>query len=66
MIEIKGAVTFPSGRKDKLNVTYNTVDMSGQSTSSLKRASIIVGESEEDVIKALETIEKYVKDKLEV
>lgn len=64
MIQIKGAVTFPSGNSDKVNVTYNVVDDLGQTTSSLRRAALVI--KDQNVKGALETLKKYIEDNVEV
>lgn len=64
MIQIKGAVTFPSGNSDKVNVTYNVVDDSGQTTSSLRRAALVI--KDQHVKGALETLKKYIEENVEV
>lgn len=66
MIQIKGAVTFPSGNSDKVNVTYNVVDESGQTTSSLRRAALVIKDKDQNVKGALETLKKYIEDNVEV
>ena len=63
MIQIKGAVTFPSGNSDKVNVTYNVVDKSGQTTSSLRRAALVI--KDQNVKGALETLRKYIEENVE-
>ncbi len=63
MIQIKGAVTFPSGNGDKVNVTYNVVDDSGQTTSSLRRAALVI--KDQNVKGALETLRKYIEENVE-
>lgn len=63
MIQIKGAVTFPSGNGDKVNVTYNVVDESGQITSSLRRAALVI--KDQNVKGALETLRKYIEENVE-
>lgn len=64
MIQIKGAVTFPSGNGDKVNVTYNVVDESGQTTSSLRRVALVI--KDQNVKGALETLRKYIEENVEV
>ena len=64
MIQIKGAVTFPSGNCDKVNVTYNVVDDSGQTTSSLRMAALVI--KDQNVKGALETLRKYIEENVEV
>lgn len=66
MIQIKGAVTFPSGNGDKVNVTYNVVDESGQTTSSLRRATLVIKDDNKDVKSAIETLKNYIEENVEV
>lgn len=66
MIQIKGAVVFPSGNTNKINVTYNTIDESGQITSSLRRAALIVKDEDADVKKAIAELEKFINENVEV
>lgn len=64
MINIKGAVIFPSGNADKINVTYNNIDETGQVTSSLKRASLAV--SDDNIKAAIKTLETFIDENVEV
>ena len=66
MIQIKGAVAFPSGNANKINVTYNTVDESGQITSSLRRAALIIEDEDTDIKEAIVVLEKFINANVEV
>lgn len=66
MIQIKGAVAFPSGNANKINVTYNTVDESGQITSSLRRAALIIEDEDTDIKEAIAVLEKFINANVEV
>lgn len=64
MINIKGAVIFPSGNADKINVTYNNIDETGQVTSSLRRAALVI--KGQNVKNAIEILRTYIEENAEV
>ena len=64
MINIKGAVIFPSGNADKINVTYNNIDETGQVTSSLRRAALAI--KGQNVKNAIEILRTYIEENAEV
>lgn len=66
MVQIKGAVAFPSGNSDKINVTYNVVDEAGQTISSLRRATLVIKDDDKDVKSAIEMLKKYIEENVEV